>query len=244
MIPIDKKAKSKGGDIGGEAAAKGGAPAASKTNAAKAASASKTNAATVTDELPAELSTSTLSSRKRGMSEELQRILAKPPKPTDEEVEELKVKLAGKIERFEFLNESHAHFLEVLAKHCRRVRFLITSSNEDKLRNQFQTSKKKIEEALNFVAIKQRKAKTLKKRLDIIDKFCISIAGDDYQPDEKPPERVYEHIFPKDTLPVYDDFFDEDRPPFFEKRDTLLVTNTLKPYVIPESLQMKPPRTR
>lgn len=171
----------------------------------------------------------------RVVPKHLERILARPPTPSDEEMNRLKIKLAGKIERFEYISESHALFLEVLTGNSKKVRNIITSYNETMLRKQFQTSKNAIEKVFTFVSNKQTGAKTLKKRLDIIDKFCVATAGDDYKPDQPAPPRMYDDI-EKPRLPNYIEFFERDDT-FWDKRDTLLCSNTLRPYVIPDSLK-------
>lgn len=224
------------GDASG-AAAPEGKPKTPKKPKTPVKKSSKADAGVATESKPKtpNLLPAVASRPQRVVPKHLERILARPPTPSDEEMNRLKIKLAGKIERFEYISESHAHFLEVLTGNSKKVRNIITCYNEGLLRKQFQTSKDAIEKVFTFVANKQMKGATLKKRLDIIDKFCLATAGDDYKPDEPAPARVFDEI-EKPRLPNYVELF-ERNDTFWDKRDTLLCSNTLRPYVIPDSLK-------
>jgi len=170
----------------------------------------------------------------------LAEILAISPPPTDEEMEEAKLRLAGKMERFEYIAEGRGLFLDALNVNNRKLmRTINTTRSSDALRKCFQTSKEPIKRALSHVMEKQITGESLKKRAEIIDRFCHAQGGPDFKPDGPPQKRDFASL-PKPKIPTYEEFLGE-RDQFWGK-STLLCSSTMRPYTIPSQFIPKKKR--
>eukprot|EP00397_Hematodinium_sp_SG-2012_P030534 GEMP01032350.1.p1 GENE.GEMP01032350.1~~GEMP01032350.1.p1 ORF type:complete len:191 (+),score=39.77 GEMP01032350.1:39-611(+) len=172
----------------------------------------------------------------RPTPDHLKHLLALARPPTDKEVEDKKIRLAEKLERFEYIGNLSGCFLDVLVSRNKKISKMIRCSSEVNLRRVIRRSQTDVDLAMRKAAAQQHASKTLKRRLAIIDQFCAVMDTAETDGQDIVIVGRNENELKIKELPNYQELLKGKKTAMWDTKEVVLSCTCMRPYKPPQNI--------